>query len=236
MNTDRPRTRMSLTGLCLAMLLSLPAIAQAADRWYQVEVIVFQNLQPESNEDWPLTPGYPDIDSAIELNDTPDMGMDVLDAGEQAMLREDGGDGDGTTALLAFAELKPEQLTLQPLYRRLQRSAGYRPLLYRAWRQPGLGRTRAKAVHLMARDTPESDALRRPRIDGWLRLRSSHFLHVDTDLVLYIGDLPHSGNAELVRLTETRRVRLNEVHYLDNPLFGVLVKISPVTIDLPVEP
>lgn len=236
MKIDRSHTHMRLAGLCLAILLVVPVIVQAADRWYQVEVIVFQNLEPDTNEDWPLTPGYPDIDSTIELNKAPDMSADVLDAGEQAMLQEATDNGGSASALLAFAALKPDQLTLEPLYRRLKRSAGYRPLLYKAWRQPALGRKDAKAIHLMARDAPESDALRRPRIDGWLRLRSSHFLHVDTDLVLYIGDLPHAGNAEMVRLTETRRVKLNEVHYLDHPLFGVLVKVSPVAIEQPAEP
>ncbi len=222
-----------IVGLCLTFLLALPVSVHAADRWYQVEVIVFQNLAPETSEEWPLTPGYPQMDAAIELAEAPDMSAEVLDAEEQAMLQEPAGGGP---AAQAFVALTPDKLTLEPLYRRLKRSAGYRPLLYKAWQQPALGRGEAQAVHLMARDEPDSDALMQPRADGWLRLRSSHFLHVDTDLVFYIGDLPNAGNAEIIRLTETRRVKLNEVHYLDNPLFGVLVKVSPLAIEAGAEP
>ena len=32
----------------------------------------------------------------------------------------------------------------------------------------------------------------------------------------------------IYRIAEKRRVLLNEVHFLDHPYFGVLVKVSPV--------
>ena len=38
----------------------------------------------------------------------------------------------------------------------------------------------------------------------------------------------------LFRLTQTRRMRSGELHYLDHPLFGLLVQVRPY--ELPVEP
>jgi len=224
------------TLLVVALLVATPQTADAEQRWYQVEVIVFRDLAPDSTEEWPLTPGYPDIESSINLAEGPELSAAALDAGEQTTRKLEPGDASALTPAIAYAALKPDELTLQDLYQHLQHSGSYRPLLYQAWQQPGLGRTEASTVHLQAQDDPTTDALRRPRVDGVLTLRTSHFLHVDADLVLYIGDLPHSGNAEMVRLTETRRVKLNEIHYLDNPLFGVLVKVSPVQMEPVAEP
>ena len=33
-----------------------------------------------------------------------------------------------------------------------------------------------------------------------------------------------------VLLSQTRRMRSNEVNYIDHPMFGVVVKVTPVTV------
>jgi hypothetical protein len=105
--------------------------------------------------------------------------------------------------------------------------------------------------------------------DGTVRIRSSLYLHVDVDVVLFqpppflarpeplindpelilqdpdrlirdrllsgpefaaaVGDsapLEVENPVDYVRLNETRRIRLNELHYFDHPMFGVILQVS----------
>jgi hypothetical protein len=77
--------------------------------------------------------------------------------------------------------------------------------------------------------------------DAMLRLRAAQFLHLDVDVAYFPEDpsvlhadspegslTPVYETADYVRLTETRRVRLKELHYFDNPLFGVIVQVTRI--------
>ena len=92
---------------------------------------------------------------------------------------------------------------------------------------------------------PEADGLYseppRQAFDAMLRLRAAQFLHLDMDVAYFPedpailhpaspdGDLaPAYESADYVRLTETRRIRLKELHYFDNPLFGVIVQVTRI--------
>ena len=75
--------------------------------------------------------------------------------------------------------------------------------------------------------------------DGTLRLRSSRFLHVDVDMAFFpeflseeyrnsntLESIEDESQADYVRLRESRKIKLNEIHYFDHPLFGVLLRVS----------
>lgn len=38
---------------------------------------------------------------------------------------------------------------------------------------------------------------------------------------------------QLYRISEHRRIRSNELHYLDHPRFGMIIKVSPVAVEIP---
>lgn len=73
-----------------------------------------------------------------------------------------------------------------------------------------------------------------PFISGTIKLIRSRFLHLEADLIYRITDanaqtmpeeakdLPHS-----FQLKQSRRMRSREYHYLDHPMFGVLVMTTP---------
>ena len=82
-----------------------------------------------------------------------------------------------------------------------------------------------------------------PIIDGTIRLRATRFLHVDLDIAYFPdkflqtlrqqqqnADNPQqlavNQNADYVRLRESRKIKLNELHYFDHPLFGVLLQVT----------
>jgi hypothetical protein len=97
-------------------------------------------------------------------------------------------------------------------------------------------------------------------IDGTFKVHRARYLHVEADL-LYHRPLPADANVNdagspalpdspdtalieqllaegdatprLFRLSESRRMRSRELHYLDHPLFGALVEIWPVELPEP---
>ena len=78
-------------------------------------------------------------------------------------------------------------------------------------------------------------------ITGTISLHKSRFLHIVPDLKLqqYVQgytdnpDDPYSAERQWLPLRaahidRSRRMRSNEIHYLDHPLLGILVKVTPV--------
>jgi hypothetical protein len=119
-----------------------------------------------------------------------------------------GGEGAG-----GYLPLSAARQRMQGVYRVLRSSGEYRPLLHLTWEQPGLTPARARPVLL-----PSDSEL----IEGTVKLRRTRYLHVDLDLMYVLG----SGPGNYVRLVEERRVKLNELHYFDHPLFGAIVQVT----------
>lgn len=61
------------------------------------------------------------------------------------------------------------------------------------------------------------------RLTGRIKVTRGRFLHVDTDLMLRDAVSPQT-----IRATLHRRMRSNELHYLDHPRLGVLILATPV--------
>lgn len=198
--------------IVLLLFCSQSAIAQ---NWYRVELIVFKDLNPlTGGEHWGKYPGLPDTANSVEL------------------IRGQEGDPPGE---IAFQTLDKSKLTLSGTYATLSKSSQYRPLTYLAWQQPALdaNRSRAVKVTINQQDT-------QPLVSGNINIRSSVYLHVDLDLAFFLPDTVNQqlDDAEqgvgqsavrktnaVTRLTETRRVKLNEIHYFDHPLFGAIVRV-----------
>ena len=186
-----------LTLLFLFLLwLSLPVQAQSD---YRVEVILFEHLYPETGgEQWVKFPGLPDTGGAIDIN------------GVEA--------GSG-----AYQALEESQLTLAGAYSAIQNSSRYQPMRYLAWQQPQKNSEQADSVKVSASSDNGSQSLL-----GYVRIRSSTYLHVDLDLAYYLdggpGDFVRS-QSRVSRMQESRRIKLNEIHYFDHPLFGVIVRV-----------
>ncbi len=223
------------------LLLSLLAGAvQAQETWYQIEVIVFEHLTtpPDALEHWPLTPGYPTIGTAIDFPDedteqtNPNIDFSAAIADEDAAFINQS----------EIVTLTAEQKTLSSAWQHMKRSADYHPLQYLAWRQTRTSADAGLSVHLKVGGVidPDSGQSTPVLIDGWIKLIRSVYLHVETDLAYFLDNRPDAypfgvkgegGYAEMVRLHEKRKLRYNELHYLDHPLFGVVVRVSPVDLE-----
>lgn len=211
----RPLTALVLAAM-LAAIFAMPAGAD--DRWFTVEIIVFDDLENENlhAEHWPATPGEPSLQDAVEL--THDSGSEGADRTFRLVSRSD--------------------LSLDAVWSRLRRSARYRPFLHVAWRLPGLPRSAASPAHVSAglgdgsADAADHVGGERPSVYGTVTVSLARYLQVDVDL-LY--SRPASGaDAALntiptrFRLVSERRMRSRELHYIDHPLFGVLILLTPI--------
>ncbi len=110
--------------------------------------------------------------------------------------------------------LPPSAYRLSGIWSALKRSRNYRPLRHLAWQQPGLPARGAPLVAI----GDELDA----EIRGTVKVSRSRFLHLELDLVLQEGD-------QRFRFQASRRMRSNELHYLDSPKLSAVVIITPRT-------
>jgi len=199
----RPDIR-SVIALLIIVLVS-PLNAQA--RWYQVEVVTFRHVGA-TGAPWEAGAAdpRPEFDNVVHLTQ-----------GERA-------------GNIAFGALSARARKLDGVRRRLAQSGAYQPLVSAAWRQPSYGVAAAKRVFISdAADAASEFApaalspMPAQEVEGTVRIKISRLMHIEVDLVYY-----HNGQP--VRLHETRKAKLRELHYFDHPLFGAIVQVSPFAI------
>lgn len=107
--------------------------------------------------------------------------------------------------------LPASQSGLYAAYEQLRRSRSFRPLLHLAWIQPAdPGRINAP-YHIGNGET----------VEGVVSLERGEYLHAIVDIEYRAAD------GTVHRLREKRQLKFDEIHYLDHPAFGVLVRVSP---------
>ena len=116
-------------------------------------------------------------------------------------------------------DLPDSQFALNGVAGALQRSGAYRVLAHRLWRQSAYDRH--SAVPYLLRTTAGSPDR---EVDGSITLIRERYLHLAVDLTL-------ASPGALYRLDETRRIRSGELHYFDNPRFGVIARVTPYESD-----
>ena len=113
----------------------------------------------------------------------------------------------------AVAAVSPSDYRLSGIWQALRASRGYRPLRHLAWTQRGT--SERSAPQILVGEEPDAP------VQGVVQLSRSRFLHVKADLVYQDVDRSY-------RFTARRKMRSNELHYLDHPMFGLLVIATPL--------
>ncbi|MCF6251745.1 MAG: peptidoglycan binding protein CsiV [Methylococcaceae bacterium] len=114
----------------------------------------------------------------------------------------------------AYKRVDSKNMSLYASYAKLARSNNYQPLKHVAWIQ-GIKENRlGTAVQISNADRS---------INGFFRIQRGNLLHMIADIEYSPGSYMDSV---IYRLKEKRRFKLNEIHYLDHPKFGMLVRIS----------
>jgi hypothetical protein len=220
---------------CLAALMTSAALAQAPQPLpaepalpprYEVEIIVFANRDFDPTEErFDLAPNGFGDDAGAGLREAP-----VFDETTFAPRDAPLPPADPFAPVDPLAAAHAEALRVRPL-RPEELKLGNEPLVHVGWVQPGLPEADSVPFAL------KTVGVLNPR--GTVRVHLSLFLHVTLDLtyqasdaaasVLGSGDgLDEIAVAPQYRLTATRNVRSNVLHYFDHPAFGVLVRITLV--------
>lgn len=206
MNKFRTGARGVVAALVLALVPGYDiARADEAPKQYDIELLVFRNLvQNDGGEVW--------RDDYADWFDT-------------------GPDAERSTPVMTDVEWLGESARrLDREAAALRSSAQYRPIAHFAWRQTVLDRDRSLPVQLPAGGRQAGGAW----VDGSARVAVERYLHLYLDIQLHMPAATGAADNELppypeprFELTEQRRMRSNELHYFDNPRFGVLAMITP---------
>lgn len=235
--------------LCLALLSLFSLTALAADnepvRYYDVELIIFENLDPShrNSENWPTSVewGLPESEVMIELN-RPFPGP----------IPEE------YNPAYTFKALPQDQYRLTKEVEKIEESPTRRVLLHTAWRQPGMSSEEAVNVRLSRSipagsttssekagaaqtDAQSADLQGEPgKLEAYIKVILSRYLHVDANVMFQTK--PETGRFDffieeseepvVYQLKQLRRrIRSTELHYLDHPVLGMLIVMHPVETD-----
>jgi Peptidoglycan-binding protein, CsiV len=218
----------------LTLLCSIYAQAQTEtespqnhERLYQVELIVFARNQAAPEEHWPTDIKLTYPENLLSLK------------GE-------------TSAYEELSLLTPNERLLNPHAATVSKG-GYSLLYHQAWRQMIYARKTHIAISggKTFNGHQELEGSISLSVGQYLRIQSnlwlSQFVPAGTNVTdptltqvwPELPPLPNTANSEgeksqgylikrIVKLNQERSMRSNEIHYIDHPLLGIIVKIVPV--------
>jgi len=232
------RLLMAVTALCLILFTQ---ITYAASRYYDVEVIIYEDADAKylHAEQW---------DNVI----TP---VDSVPGNAQATVKAKIPSDAATDKAAMIQNIKPYILTREE--KRVAASSHYNVLMYAAWRQPDWDKTQAQAINLSELKN-NATVKTKNTIDGTLKVVLARYLHFYTNLDYQRKAMqvikPDNNNVNLdesqdnsdsdnngdtgislqpvpviqhYHIVSHRRMRSKVLHYIDYPLVGILVQINP---------
>ena len=106
--------------------------------------------------------------------------------------------------------------------RRLRNSEGLDIIWHGRWMQPVPSRSAGEPLMLAVQSTPS-----RGGVSGTLQVTLGRYLHFEAEL--WLEQPPQSeAAAPYMQLKQARTMRSGELHYLDHPRMGILVRIDPL--------
>ena len=115
--------------------------------------------------------------------------------------------------LVDFSSVDSDNLQLKDEAQRIRGSRNFRLLKHIAWIQEGLSKEEAGSINISRWI---------PSLQGTVALYLNRYLHLDFHIEKTISD----NNITL--LDEKRRLRSKTTHYIDNPYFGIIARITSV--------
>jgi hypothetical protein len=250
------------------LMLSAFSVANADERWFQVEIVLFKNpaLETDNPEIWPTFAKVEHPASFIELSGLNNAESNSVSNGQISTSN----DSSATSTLVPFKVLGEQEYKLTNQVAALTRGTRYELLYHQVWNQPVPSRSDVIPIKIEG----GQKFGRQYELQGYISLYVERYLHLSTDLHLIeyqisndpfsvIEDKGFQFNASNLQndfdqssllmndaspfsnqinqqtnefyisvkdaqLKERRRMRSREIHYLDNPEFGMLVLITPL--------
>ena len=221
-----------MVGLILPQANSALAAINKSDTWYQIEVIVANRIDHTiDSEAFPSMPDIISFDNARVLTELDPTGNSLqLDSEE-------------------FVSLPINQRILNNEADTLTTNDSYDVLFHQSWRQILTGNKVINWIDIRAGYAWGGHQ----QLEGRLGFSKGRYLHVHSDI--HLNQFPKTQNATSQRstsylfsldsplapdietrysLVQRRKMRSNELHYLDHPKLVLLVKIIPYTPSEPI--
>lgn len=200
----------ALIASALLVITALPALAQQAggarEDFYRAEIVIVERkVDPQSvNEHMASRDVAPVAGLAKQ--------MWVVDAA-----------GNRISSL----NLTPRsELTLNTAANRLENSGRFRVVAAAGWYQSFPPNYNGEAMQVAVGDWLAEAGHR--DIEGQITINRQRYLHVDVELNHWRPSTTAEGAELITWIRENRRMRSEEVHYLDSPTIGVLVFFNKV--------
>lgn len=244
-----------ITGAPVTLLHAAPVVEEAVQKvdWYDIDVIVFRHhdYKALSREKWARDPGSPMIRTARELLPALPENLTVAHSDQlkgpvaYIQLR------DEQSRLQTKLKQLIKSSSYEPLIHLSWRQPGLGPdeaeavhvhagvngLVVKETAPPTTGTLSVPEITGTDPVEVPGNAMvgpPAPFIDGTIRLIRKRFLHVEADFLYRAPFTEDKDNLlarrqwpQAFRLQESRRMRSREVHYLDHPMFGVLILATP---------
>ncbi len=188
------------------------------------------NTEAELVDAFRAPPAVVEYELRLGRDDLTQVGSAEPNAETAAVEQQAAEHAEAQTALLrerSLRLLEPDQLRLQAQANRLRGSADLHVIWHGAWIQPVPDMDNPQPMLLQAGER-QGD---RWQYEGTLTVTLGRFLHFHA---LLWRDPTFADFSQPLRpyqlLDESRRMRSAELHYLDHPRFGLLVRIDPVDV------
>ena len=198
-------------------------------QYYQVELIVFRHLdQSRTTGEIPRMP-EPEMADLLDqdLARLQEESESVIVLTDSTVAEPDSNEAEEEPA---FIPARAEMLLLADTAERLAKLQVYEVVSYITWGQTAPDVTVAESLELTALGAdPE-------RLSGTIELHQRRYLHLALEIALDDGGAGSSisgdsqfiprGAAAVPAIKDSRRIRLEEIQYFDQPEFGVLAVVS----------
>ncbi|MBT7444152.1 MAG: hypothetical protein HN790_09340 [Methylococcales bacterium] len=230
----------AITTLCIVCLLLTSTHALAKQRWYSVEILIFENLDPAhlQSETWPTEPGTPDYNNTVNRINIETTGAQAFDSKPYTIL--------GNSNLSAHANS-------------LRRMSNFNPIFQKSWRFPVQKLRQSKTAQYeriyleVPSDTTDAQRISAfgdspisapPKLEGTIEITIGRLLHVTSDWLYrrlvkvplatsFDSPINNASTPQFTTSTQTlhikthRGMRSKKLHYIDHPAVGMLVIFTP---------
>ena len=210
-------------------LLALTFVANASyaenekkARWYQINLTLFQQ-KPDSSldETFNFSELKLDMADAIQLHNDNTFTQASSGMNATLALHHENANGQAFTKQNIAADWQQYLEKLDPVSQ---------PILYNSqWTQAVYDQPNSLPIYFES----SLQRLGQPQLKGVIELHVSRYLHSKIDLQYIPEKARHLG--ETISLQQKRRMRSKEIHYLDHPLVGALIRIIPADHPLDVQ-
>lgn len=218
--------------ICLffvSSFLALMASANQAQTIFDVELVFFKRLDTSGQLNYLKLeePSLAELESSLIQQESSSIDAE---AEEQFTLNE--------PVLLpeGYKVLESSEMQFEGVFKRLRSSPNLRPLLHLGWRQPLENKSETPWLSFAVNDDPEQKGL--IEFSGSLRFSRNQGLLVEADITGFKAEDPDfiieetdeqtpEQLAGRFLLEESRKVKINKLHYFDHPTMGLLIQITP---------